>query len=370
MRIVRIEVYGYELTYAHGAYGMSGGRVVSHLPSTVVRVIAEEGLEGWGEVCPLGATYLPGFAEGARAALRELAPALLGLDPRDLATVHQRMERTLRGFGFAKSPLDVACWDLLGRSVGLPLYVLLGGRCQERFPLYVAVPLQSPQAMAAFVREHRARGIRRFQLKIGTTPQEDAARVQAVLEATTEEDVVIADANGAYRLHLATCLLRLLDRFPRVVLEQPCPTLEECRVLRQVTALPLILDEVVTDVRTALAAAESGATGVNLKISRFGGLTGSRLVRDLVQELGLCLIVEDTWGGDLVTAATSHLAASTRPEALLAASFMNDWVVEHIAGHQPRSLGGFGAPPSGPGLGVEVDRKALRLLFAVKGGDA
>jgi len=366
VRIVRIEVYGYELTYRHGIYGMSGGRVVRTLPSTVVRVLTDEGLEGWGEVCPLGSTYLPAFAEAARIALKEVLPPLVGLDPRDLAALHRRMDSTLRGFAFAKSPVDMACWDLVGKATGLPVYLLLGGRWQERFPLYVAVPLRGAQEMADFVQEQRALGIRRFQLKIGTTPQEDLARVRAVLEVTGEEEVVIADANGAYRLYHAAVLSRLLAGVDRVVLEQPCPTLEECRALRGATSLPLILDEGVTDVRGVLQAAEIGV-GVNLKISRFGGLTGSRLVRDLAQELGLSLIIEDTWGGDLVTAAASHLAASTRPEAFLAASFMNDWVLEHVAGYQPRSQDGFGAPPPGPGLGVEVDRSALRLLFATEG---
>ncbi|MDR5708224.1 MAG: mandelate racemase/muconate lactonizing enzyme family protein [Armatimonadota bacterium] len=370
MRIVRLEVYGYELTYAHGAYGMSGERVISTLPSTVVRVVTDEGLEGWGEVCPLGSTYLPGFAEGARAALRELLPPLLGLDPRDLAAIHRRMDSTLRGFAFAKSPVDIACWDLLGKATGLPLYVLLGGFHQAWFPLYVAVPLRDPEEMAAFVQTQRAQGIRRFQLKIGTTPQEDAARVRTVLEAVGEDDVVIADANGAYRLYPAMLLARMLDGLFQVLLEQPCPTLAECRAVRRSSRLPMILDEVVTDLRGALAAARAGATGINLKISKFGGLTGSRLVRDLAQELGLSLIIEDTWGGDLVTAATSHLAASTRPEVLLAASFMNDWVLEHIAGYTPRSQDGFGAPPPGPGLGVEVDRKHLELLFATEGETA
>ncbi|MCS7172104.1 MAG: mandelate racemase/muconate lactonizing enzyme family protein [Armatimonadetes bacterium] len=367
MRIVRIEVYGYELTYRHGAYGMSGGRVVHTLPSTVVRVLTDEGLEGWGEVCPLGSTYLPAFAEGIRVALRELLPPLLGLDPRDLAAIHRRMERTLRGFEFAKSPVDVACWDLMGKATGLPVFLLLGGRWQERFPLYTAVPLRKPEEMAEFVREQRAQGIRRFQLKIGTTPREDVARVRAVLDVTGEEDVVIADANGAYRLHSAMLLVRQLEALPRLILEQPCPTLGECRAVRRSASLPMLLDEVVTGVQDVLEAARMGATGINLKISRFGGLTPSRWVRDLAQELGLCLILEDTWGGDLVTAATSHLAASTRPEAFLAASFMSDWVLEHVAGDPPRTQDGFGAPPRGPGLGVEVDRRALRLLFSTEG---
>ncbi|MDR7606679.1 MAG: mandelate racemase, partial [Armatimonadota bacterium] len=87
MRVRAVEVYGYELTYAHGRYVMSGGRVVERLPSTVVRVVADEGVDGWGEVCPLGSTYLPAFASGARAALRELAPVVVGADPRNLADV-------------------------------------------------------------------------------------------------------------------------------------------------------------------------------------------------------------------------------------------------------------------------------------------
>src|SRR3989337_3485209 len=100
----RVEVLRYALHYSHGTYVMSGGRVVSSLPSTVVRVLTDEEIEGWGEVCPLGQTYLPAFAEGARAALRQLAPALIGADPRNLAGVNTRMDGELLGQGYAKSP--------------------------------------------------------------------------------------------------------------------------------------------------------------------------------------------------------------------------------------------------------------------------
>src|SRR3972149_7500826 len=141
VRIERVEVYGYNLHYVHGEYVMSGGRVVRALPSTVVRVITDQGITGWGEVCPLGQTYLPAFAEGARTAIRELAPALLGADPRNLAQVNERMDGVLRGHGYAKSPLDVACWDILGKAAGLPLATLLGGQRQDRDPLYTAGPL-------------------------------------------------------------------------------------------------------------------------------------------------------------------------------------------------------------------------------------
>ncbi len=116
--IERVSVFGYDLTYAHGDYVMSAGRVVNVLPSTVVRIATRGGVEGFGETCPLGRTYLPGFGEGARAALRELAPALIGVDAANLAAVNQAMDATLRGHEYAKSAIDVACWDILGPGRG------------------------------------------------------------------------------------------------------------------------------------------------------------------------------------------------------------------------------------------------------------
>ncbi|HEV8338381.1 MAG TPA: mandelate racemase/muconate lactonizing enzyme family protein [bacterium] len=366
MRIERIEVYGYDLSYAHGEYVMSGGRAVSRLPSTVVRVLTDTDAEGYGEVCPLGPTYLPSFAEGARAALRVLAPALIGADPLNLAAVGERLDHALRGHEYAKSPLDVACWDILARTAGQPLTTLLGGVRQTQFALYMAVPLGPAEAMVEYVLARRAEGIHRFQLKVGADPREDAARVRRVVEATQEDDVVIADANGGWRLNDALVAARLLEPMSRVYLEQPCPTLEECAWIRSITSLPMIYDEIVTDVPSMLAVVrEGGGGGINLKISRVGGLSRARVLRDLAEALGIALTIEDSWGGDVVTAAVSHLAATVRPEALFTVSFMNDWVNEHVAGYQPRSRGGFGAPPAQPGLGIDVDRSVLGAALFV-----
>src|SRR5690348_18390808 len=111
---------------------MSGGRKISTLPSTIVRVTADSGLQGWGEVCPLGTTYLPAHAEGARAALSLLAPAVVGVDPTNHAAVNDSMDAALSGHAYAKSPIDVACWDLTGRALGVSVSALLGGVRQEK----------------------------------------------------------------------------------------------------------------------------------------------------------------------------------------------------------------------------------------------
>ena len=358
--IDRVEVYGYDLTYAHGEYVMSSGRVVNVLPSTVVRISTHGGVEGFGESCPLGRTYLPGFGEGARAALRELAPALIGVDAANLAAVGAAMDATLRGHEYAKSAIDVACWDILGRVAGLPVATLLGGSLQDELPLYVAVPLGPPEQMAAFVQRERAGGIHHFQLKLGDAPERDRDRVAAVHAVTGPEDAIIGDANGGWRRQDAIIAARLLGAFDRLRLEQPCPTLEECLAVRRLSTLPFVLDEVITDLPTLVRAAAADAMDhVNLKVGRVGGLTKARLMRDAAVELGLTLTIEDSWGGDLVTAAVSHLAAGVPPAQLFAASYMNDWTVEHIAGYQPRSRNGRGPVPTGPGLGVEVDLDAL-----------
>ena len=368
--IDRVDIHGYDLTYAHGDYVMSSGRVVNVLPSTVVRIRTRGGIDGFGEACPLGSTYLPGFAEGARAALRELAPALVGVDAANLAAVGRVMDATLRGHEYAKSALDVACWDILGRAANLPVAALLGGALQSEVPLYVAVPLGEPDAMATFVERERAGGIHHFQLKLGGAPGIDRDRVAAVHAVTGHEDAIVGDANGGWRRQDGIIAARLLEGFDRLRLEQPCPTLEECIAVRRLSTLPFVLDEVITDLPTLVRATAADAMDhINLKVGRVGGLTKARLIRDAAVELGLRLTIEDSWGGDIVTAAVSHLAAGVPAASLFAASFMNDWTLEHIAGHQPRSRDGLGLVPSGPGLGIEVDVDRLGApLFSAPAG--
>lgn len=369
MKINRVDVYHFELTYVHGTYVMSGGREITSLPSTLVCVTCDSGHQGWGEVCPLGNTYLPAHAEGVRAALTLLAPAVIGIDPTCLGAVNDAMDAALLGHGYAKSPIDVACWDLKGRALGVSLSTLLGGVRQERFPLYMAVPLGTPDEMTAYVLKRRNEGIHKFQLKIGGDPTLDGVRARQIIEATGDEDLVIADANCGWRLNDALIAARAMEGLPRLYFEQPCPTMEECIEVRKRTTLPMVYDEIVTDLPSLLRAVrEGGAGAVNLKVSRVGGLTKARLLRDVCDELGVQVTIEDTWGGDVVSATSAHLAASTRPRSLLTVSFMNDWTNEHIAGHQPRSVNGFGSAPRGPGLGIAVDVTKLgKPLFTAVG---
>ena len=368
MKITAVDCFGYDLHYAHGEYVMSGNRAATTEIGTLVRVRTDEGLDGWGEITPLGDLYLPTHWAEVRAALRTLAPALIGVDPTNLSSVHEVMNGTLLGGGYAKSAIDVACWDLLGKAAGLPIATLLGGVLQEDFPLYEAVPLRAPEEMAAFVVERQEAGIHRFQLKVGNDPYDDAARTRAVVQAAARDTLIVADSNGGWNLRAAQIAVREMADLP-VFIEQPCRQTDDCIFAMRHSALPLVLDEsIITLTDVFRAKNDAGAVSINIKISRVGGLTQAARMRDLMQDLGMMVSVEDTWGGDIVTAAVSHLAASTRPENFQNASFMNDWTDGHVAGYAPRSVGGRGAAPTGSGLGIDVNADDLELVFSVTEG--
>src|SRR5215468_10288896 len=118
MKIRRISAYRVELPLHEGSYRWSGGKSVSVFDSTLVRVETDAGITGVGEVCPLGPFYLPAYAEGVRAGLRELGPHLVGEDPRQLSRLNSRMDSALKGHPYVKSGLDMACWDILGQASG------------------------------------------------------------------------------------------------------------------------------------------------------------------------------------------------------------------------------------------------------------
>ena len=172
-----------------------------------------------------------------------------------------------------------------------------------------------------------------------------------MVEATDDDDLILADANGGWRRQDAVVAARIMDGAERLYLEQPCPTLAECLLVRRNTTIPFVLDEVITDVAALVEAAQAGGMeAINLKLNRVGGLTNAKLVRDVAVELGIRLTIEDSWGGDLTSAAVSHLGASTPPHALFAVSFMNDWTDNHLAGYEPRSVERprLGADHAGP----------------------
>jgi len=358
-RITAVTAWRVELPLHEGSYKWSGGNQVTVFDSTVVALETNLGVTGYGEICPLGPAYLPAYAAGARAGIKELAPALIGQDPSALGVINRRMDAAMRGHPYVKSALDMACWDIAGKLADMPVAQLMGGRHGADFPLYRAISQEAPKRMAGRVGRYRREGYAKFQLKVGGDPDTDIARIKACAGALKAGDVLIADANTGWLMHQAT---RVVDavRDVDVYIEQPCASYEECRAVRERTQRPFILDEAIDGVPMVLRAAQDRAADViNLKISKVGGLTKARQVRDLCASLGLAMIVEDTWGGDIVTAAIAHLAHSTPPEFLFAATDFNSYVTKAVAAGAPKRRQGRLAAPEAPGLGIAPLKRVL-----------
>ena len=359
MKITNIKAYRVELPLHEGRYNWSNENSVSVFDSTVVEVLTDAGLEGYGECCPLGSAYLPAYAEGVRAGLKEIGGKLIGLDPRRLDLLDRRMDEALRGHPYVKAPVDIACFDLLGKAAGLPAHLLLGGGETADIDLYRAISQESPDEMARKAARYRDEGYAKFQLKVGGEVDADIARIEACRAALDKGEVLVADANTGWTMHEAArvvAAVRDLD----VYIEQPCRGYEECLAVRRRTALPFILDETIDGIDTLLRALGDGAMdAINLKISKVGGLTRARQIRDLCARRGVAMTIEDSWGGDITTAAIAHLAGSTPKEFLFSATDFNSYVSRRIAEGAPQRESGRMRAPDRPGLGVEPLRDVL-----------
>jgi len=359
MQIRRVDVHAVRYRHAAGPFTMSGGRVSTEQDATLVRVETDDGLVGWGEQCVISPDYAPGFAGSTRAVLALLGRAVLGADPRQVEVVYARMEEAARGYQYAKSALDMACWDVLGRATGLRVSDLLGGTHQTEFPVYTGIGIAEPDAMRERCVEALDAGWKQFQLKAGTTWREDVERIGTCLEVLGGAERVIVDANAYWTQADAVRIVALIDDRD-VFVEQPCASIEECAAVRRASSRPMILDESLWDVADLLRAREAGAAdAVRLKLSRFGGITPVRRARDLAVLFGLPLTIEDSGGGDVVSAATAHLACSIPLRLLLAGYLPSEMTAERIARGTPSAVRGAARLPDGPGLGIEVDAAAV-----------
>ncbi|MEM7506029.1 MAG: cis-3-hydroxy-L-proline dehydratase [Pseudomonadota bacterium] len=365
MEITGIRVYRADLPLTEGFYAWSTQSFTA-FDTTVVAIDTDEGITGYGETCPLGPAYLPAYPQGARTGIATMAEHLIGWDPTALDVINARMDEVMKGHPYAKSAIDMACWDIHGKATGLAVSHLLGGQAQEKVKLFKVVTRADPGAMAERLQEYQADGFTQFQVKVGEDPARDIDRMRRCAEVMRAGEVMDADANTGWRQHdalrIAHAMETLQERHPEIgiYLEQPCISYAECLAVRRSTRLPLVLDEVMTDPDALICGATDRAMDlVNLKINRMGGLTRARQMRDLCLHFGIAMTIEDSWGGEIATSAIAHLAASTPASHHWQSSAFHAYHDVAIASGAPEIEDGWMRPSTTPGLGVEPDFSVL-----------
>ncbi len=366
MRISKISVYQVDLPLRE-TYWLCGGRLkFEMLDSTFVEIQTQNGLVGWGEGCPWGHTYLPAHGPGVRAGIHTLAPYLIGLNPGNLDHVNRIMDLQLPGHLYAKSALDIACWDIAGQVGDTPLWHMLGGTAATPVPTNSSISTAPADEMVESIDKAREDGYRTHSAKIGGV---DAAteinRIETICKSLQPGEYVTFDINRCWSPAMALQVLNSVSTLTWI--EQPCETLEQCAYVANRVRQPVLLDECLHNMDDHLRAWKMNAcAGLKIKPNRVGGITKARYLRDFALHVGWQVHIEDTGGSSLADTAAIHLASST-PDSNRLDSWLSHrhLVSDPIANVSLQVSDGMAMPPSLPGLGVRPDKQVLGDPVAV-----
>ena len=342
-------------------------RVTPKRPSPIleyvlVHIETDEGIAGIGEA-PADIGFFGQTLEGVQFAIADyLGPQLVGKDPFDIEYLMDLID--YRENSCAKSGIDLALHDLVGKARGVPVSELLGGSRRTRIPVAIEIPGGSPEDMANECLKYIERGVRAFKPKIGGIPEKDAERLKAIRDAVGPDVSLRADANRGYSPKEAIELCRLSEKYDvgLELLEQPVEAwdIEGMAEVRRSVDVLIEADEscfTIHDARHIVR--EEAADVLNIKIAKAGGLANAMKIAAIAEEAGLQSVLGTGFGTGIKIAAKLHLAAAI-PQITGAVEFTelgihgNLLAPPHDAGLALPLEDGCLPVPTGPGLGVAL----------------
>ena len=360
MKITRISIYQVDLPLEH-PYWLSAGRLKFEvLDATLVKIETDEGVIGWGEGTPWGHTYVPAHGPGIRAGIETMAPFILRLDPRRYLDVERAMDLALPGHLYAKSPIDMACWDIAGQAAGLPIADLMGGGSRTPRPIASSVGAKTVEETRQVIERYRARGYIAHSVKIGGDVERDIARIRDVESIRKPGEVILYDVNRGWTRQQALRVMSAVEDL-NVMIEQPGETLDDIAAISGKHATPVSVDECLVTLQDAARVAREGHAEIfGIKLNRVGGLTKAARMRDIALAHGIDMFIMATGGSVLADTEALHLAATIPDANCHAVWACQDMLTVDIAGGRgPRNRNGHLHLPEAPGLGVHPDEDSL-----------
>jgi len=366
VKITSISVYQVDLPLEH-PYWLSGGRLKFEcLDATFVKIETDAGITGWGEGTPWGHTYVPAHGPGIRAGIETIVSFVLGLDPRRVLDVERAMDLALPGHLYAKSPIDMACWDIAGKAAGHPIADLMGGGSRTPRPIASSVGAKTVEETREVIQRYRDRGYVAHSVKIGGDVERDVARVRDVESIRLPGEIVLYDVNRGWTRQQALRVMQATEDL-KVMFEQPGETLDDIAAIRPLHSAPVSVDESLVTLQDAARIARDGLAEVfGIKLNRVGGLTKAARMRDVALAHGIDMFVMATGGSVLADTEALHLAATIPDINCHAVWACQDMLTADIAGGRgPRNKDGHLHLPEEPGLGVEPNEDQLGHPVAV-----
>lgn len=367
MKIKKIEVYRLDLRLPE-PFSISF-KTFTHAENLLVVISTGRGVTGIGEAAPFK-PITGDSREESLSTLNRAGSLLIDHDPCNIAKIHSLLDEISRALGFdsmtARAAIDFACYDVLGKVEGKPIYQILGEKKPRTVPTTLTIGIKKPEEVASsvkrFMQLYEKNGLRRVKLKLSGDSEMDERRVLAAADVFSGE--LTLDANQGYKdPRVATKVLNSLYEAlgSRIILvEEPCPKgeLDKMKYVAENCEIPIFADESAASLEDAKKVIEKrAAKGVNIKLQKAGGIYWARKIAKLAEETDTDAMVGSMLESGVSIAAGANFVAGTRGIANTDLDSDLYFPVD-IVTQESKTLFTNGARiPSGkPGLGVELEK--------------
>jgi muconate cycloisomerase len=355
----------------------------------LVKMTDAGGGVGWGEAPALkdwGGEFGRYFGESPGTTIevitRHLAPAVVGLLPGEIGDLHARMDRSIKGYPYAKAAVEFAAYDLAARQCGLPVHRLLGGAVRRRIPVTHSIGLIGAEEAEREVAQAAKEGIRTIKIKVGVDPDRDVDMVRRIRETVGPGVALCVDANEGYRTPgEAIRTYRRMEKYELIYFEQPVQGIERLAEVARAIDAPVMADESAWNAHDVIQIIDKRAAQiVSIYTTKPGGLYRAMEVAAVARAAGLICNVNGSVETGIGNLANLQLAAaasavvlscvvpvSTPAEAqsgqVAGIYYKDDLIVAPM-----RFVDGAIELPDGPGMGIAAD--AAKIARYRVGGTA
>ena len=336
-----------------------------HSPYVIIRIHTDGQHTGLGEAT-LSPRWSGETSPGALSVVEGLlAPLLCGQDPTEVQRLRRTLDGAIRLNPFTKAAVEMALWDLAGKSLGVPVYQLLGGKLRDPLPIKLVVGAFEVSRAVQLAEQFLEWGARCLKVKVGLDPEQDLQRVRAVRELAGPDIPIGIDANCGWNAMQARKMLKQLADCNLLFAEQPLPVGDpvELAALRRAIDTPIMADESVFTLEDAWRLTTHHAVDLlSVYPGKQGGILATCEIAHVAKAAGISCSMGSNLELGIGTAAMLHLGAAV--EAIDSDAFPGDFIgpLYHESDllTTPLALGPEVANlPDGPGLGVELDEEQL-----------
>lgn len=257
-----------------------------------VRVNTDEGIYGIGEASP--SSQVTGETiDGVVCMVNYLAKELVGEDPTDIAKIHEIMDKRLIRNPAAKAAIDIACYDIMGKKAGMPVYKLLGAT-EKTFQTDITLGIDTVEESVREAKERVGEGFRILKVKIGNDPERDITVIKEIRKAVGDDIEIRVDANQGYDIETAMRVLTEIKKYGVIEAEQPLPyyDVHGLAELRSISPIEIMADECVHGpIEAEIACQHNACDIVNIKLMKCGGIYPALKIADIAERYGKTCIV-------------------------------------------------------------------------------